>query len=108
MCRVLSISRTSTADDLKTVGALNDPNWVRRYGGKESGAGSEEDIDGGNGSGYIAQITLDRTDIPTEVGTGHLRPGMAVTAGIVTGKRRVISYVLSPIQRYVQDAGRER
>jgi len=38
----------------------------------------------------------------------ELRAGMAVTAEIVTGKRRVISYLLSPIQRYAQDAGRER
>ena len=38
----------------------------------------------------------------------QLEPGMAVTADIKTGKQRVISYVLSPIDRGVGEAARER
>ena len=37
-----------------------------------------------------------------------LSPGMAVTAEIKTGQRSVISYLLSPLQRYAHDGVRER
>lgn len=37
-----------------------------------------------------------------------LQPGMAATVEIVTGRRRVIDFLLSPISRAVQTAGRER
>lgn len=37
-----------------------------------------------------------------------LQPGMAATVEVVTGRRRVIDYLLSPIARAVQTAGRER
>jgi hypothetical protein len=36
------------------------------------------------------------------------QPDMAVTAEIKTGRRSVISYLLSPLQRYVHDGIRER
>jgi hypothetical protein len=36
------------------------------------------------------------------------RPRMAVTAEIRTGRRRVISYLLSPLMRYEQEGMRER
>jgi hemolysin D len=38
----------------------------------------------------------------------NLTPGMAVTAEIRTGSRRVISYLLSPLMRYRHDSLRER
>jgi hemolysin D len=37
-----------------------------------------------------------------------LRPGMAVTVEVETGKRRVIDYLLSPLLRYSQESLRER
>lgn len=37
-----------------------------------------------------------------------MQPGMAATVEIVTGRRRVIDYVLSPIARAVGTARRER
>jgi len=37
-----------------------------------------------------------------------IAPGMAVNAEIITGDRRVIEYVLSPVLRYRNEAGRER
>jgi hemolysin D len=44
------------------------------------------------------------------VGNGHaiLSPGLAATAEIKTGERRIIEYLLSPLVRRVQEAGRER
>jgi hemolysin D len=37
-----------------------------------------------------------------------LGPGMAVTVEIKTGSRTIISYLLSPLARYKQEALRER
>jgi hemolysin D len=37
-----------------------------------------------------------------------LAPGLAATAEIKTGDRRIIEYLLSPLSRRVQEAGRER
>jgi hemolysin D len=60
------------------------------------------------GSVYIARVTLDRTSIDTERGVTEVGPGMAVTAEIKTGQRRVIQYILSPLSRYAHEAARER
>ena len=38
----------------------------------------------------------------------NLSPGMAVTVEIKTGSRRIISYLLSPLLKYRQEALRER
>jgi len=63
----------------------------------------------GSGSpGYTARIAIDQTAIETENGPVDLGPGMAVTAEIKTGRRRVISYLLSPLVRYRQEGMRER
>jgi hemolysin D len=37
-----------------------------------------------------------------------LSPGMAVTVEIRTGSRTILSYLLSPLQRYRHDIMRER
>jgi hemolysin D len=37
-----------------------------------------------------------------------LSPGMNVTAEIKTGQRRVIEYLLSPVQTYASESLRER
>ena len=38
----------------------------------------------------------------------QLSPGMAVTVEIKTGSRRIISYLLSPLERQGREALRER
>jgi hemolysin D len=38
----------------------------------------------------------------------NLSPGMAVTAEIKTGSRRIISYLLSPLIKYKRDSLHER
>jgi hemolysin D len=38
----------------------------------------------------------------------ELTPGLAATAEIKTGERRIIEYLLSPLVRRIQEAGRER
>jgi len=57
---------------------------------------------------YAARVSLDRTRMQVEDKLVDLSPGMAVTVEIKTGRRRIISYLLSPLARYKQDAMRER
>jgi hemolysin D len=44
----------------------------------------------------------------TETGKVNLGPGMAVTAEIQTGRRRIIDFLLSPLQGEVKDSMHER
>ncbi|WP_281406144.1 MULTISPECIES: hypothetical protein [unclassified Rhizobium] len=37
-----------------------------------------------------------------------LKPGMAVTAEIKTGSRRIIQYLLSPLKEYASESIKER
>ena len=57
---------------------------------------------------YAARVSLDRTHMQVEDKVVKLGPGMAVTVEIKTGTRRIISYLLSPLARYKQEALRER
>jgi hemolysin D len=57
---------------------------------------------------YAARVSLDRTQMQVEDKLVNLSPGMAVTAEITTGSRRIISYLLSPLVRYKQEVLRER
>jgi hemolysin D len=57
---------------------------------------------------FAARISLDHTQMLIEEQMVDLRPGMAVTVEVETGKRRVIDYLLSPLLRYSQESMRER
>jgi hemolysin D len=57
---------------------------------------------------YAARVALDRTQMEVEDRMVSLSPGMAVTVEIKTGSRRIISYLLSPLLRFKQEALRER
>lgn len=66
---------------------------------------------GGDGSqdlGFAARIRLERTRLEVAGTEVNLAPGMTVTVEIKTGRRSVLSFLLSPIARYRQDALRER
>jgi hemolysin D len=57
---------------------------------------------------YPVRVRLDAADILADGKRVEIAPGMAVNAEIITGDRRVIEYVLSPVLRYRHEAGRER
>ena len=57
---------------------------------------------------YIATITLERSTIDADGKRYGLAPGLAATVDIKTGTRRIISYLLSPLQSTLAQAGRER
>ncbi len=60
------------------------------------------------GSVYIGTVILDRNVINVEGRDVPLNAGLAATVDIRTGSRRIISYLLSPLQTSVAQAGRER
>lgn len=57
---------------------------------------------------YSAIITLDQDQLNIDGKMVRLDAGMNVSAEIKTGKRRVISYLLSPLQTKVDESMRER
>lgn len=94
---ILSVSQDAIARDKAPDGA-----------DKAAGASNESSEPRGRELLYSARISLDRTQLAIEDKQVNLSPGMAVTAEIKTGRRRIISYLLSPLARYQHDSLRER
>ena len=57
---------------------------------------------------YAVRISLDQHQMQADDKLVDLGPGMAVTAEVKTGSRRIIGYLLSPLARYEHDVLRER
>lgn len=57
---------------------------------------------------YAAHVRLARADMNIDGKAVRLTPGMAVSVEVMTGKRRVMDFVLSPVMQHVQESGRER
>ncbi|WP_234682576.1 HlyD family type I secretion periplasmic adaptor subunit [Bradyrhizobium monzae] len=77
-------------------------------GDRAPGAQHESSEPNGQELSYSARIALDRTQMQVEDRLVSLSPGMAVTVEIRTGSRTILSYLLSPLQRYRHDIMRER
>ena len=60
------------------------------------------------GSFYPATLTLNQRDMQVDGKRVKLSPGMNITAEIKTGKRRIIEYLLSPVQRAGNESLKER
>jgi hemolysin D len=60
------------------------------------------------GAVFPATLTLSQNTIDVDGKAIKLSPGMNVTAEIKTGKRRVIEYLLSPVQSHARESFRER
>ncbi|QDQ25607.1 HlyD family type I secretion periplasmic adaptor subunit [Chitinimonas arctica] len=57
---------------------------------------------------YPARVELHRSSVQVGNKKVNLSPGMAVTAEIKIGKRRVIEYFLTPLTEHLQESLRER
>ena len=68
-----------------------------KSGDKSPGAVAGTSEPRGQELSYAAHISLDRTQMQVEDKRVELSPGMAVTAEIKTGDRRIISYLLLPL-----------
>jgi hemolysin D len=60
------------------------------------------------GSHYPATLSLHQRDMLIDGKRMPLSPGMNITAEIKTGKRRIVEYLLSPVQRAGSESLRER
>ena len=68
----------------------------------------DQDREGPAEPTYAARIALERAAMVIDGREVNLSPGMAVTAEIRTGERRLIEYLLSPLLRYRYEAMKER
>lgn len=88
------------------------PGQVKRVSPDASDpADGRGDRRGGEGGtpGYRTLVTLDTPYLESADGKRHvLQPGMQLTAEIHLGTRTVLEYLLSPVQKAVHEAGRER
>lgn len=57
---------------------------------------------------YTAQVLMDESTMQVNGKTVNLSPGMAVSAEVKIGKRRIIEYLLSPLLRYKEESIKER
>ena len=96
--KVRSISSDSIARDAPSDKSNDNP----------SGSSSSASEPKGKELSYAARISVDRTKMQVGDKMVRLSPGMAVTAEIKTGSRRIISYLLSPMLKYKQESLRER
>ena len=53
-------------------------------------------------------LLLEKNTLPVDDREVRLAPGMQVTVEIMTGERRLVEYFLSPLQKHLQESGRER
>jgi hemolysin D len=60
------------------------------------------------GAVYITRIRLQRGTIIADGKPIPLTAGLGVTADILTGKRRIISWLISPITTTISQAAREK
>jgi hemolysin D len=96
--QVLSISSDAIVRD----------NSANQSKDKQPGSTSDSSEPKGQELTYAARISVDRAQMQVEDKKVNLSPGMAVTAEIKTGSRRIISYLLSPLVKYKQESLRER
>ncbi|MBX7146685.1 MAG: HlyD family type I secretion periplasmic adaptor subunit [Alphaproteobacteria bacterium] len=57
---------------------------------------------------YAIRVELEKSTMNVDGKTVQLSPGMTTTIEIKTGKRRIIDYLLSPLQKYSDESLRER
>jgi hemolysin D len=79
-----------------------------RSGDRALGTPNDSSEPAGQELSYSARISLDRNQMEIDDRTVNLSPGMAVTVEIKTGSRTILSYLLSPLIGYRQEALRER
>ena len=57
---------------------------------------------------YIVTVMLDRSFVDADGRRYALAPGLAATVDVKTGTRRIVSYLISPLQTSISQAARER
>jgi len=94
---VIAISPDAVTPDKEDSGNANDATADKKDDKQDKGSSS-----------YVARVALDGATMTIDGRQEPLRPGMAITAEIKTGSRRILDYLLSPLRQYAQDAIKER
>ena len=97
---VVKVSRDAVDD--REASALSDPKSSAKP------QSSVSDIAKNQNLVFPATIALNKTAITVDGKDIPLSPGMAVTAEVLTGKRRALDYILSPLREVVSASGHER
>ncbi len=82
-----------------------------KYGtlaGRLAGIGHDAVSDETHGLVYKVRILLEKSSIGVNGHPVRLEPGMAVTAEVRTGDRRLVEFLMSPLLRYRNEFARER
>jgi hemolysin D len=82
-----------------------------RYGtlaGRLAGISHDAVSDETHGLVYKARILMEKSTIRVNGQPVRLEPGMAVTAEVRTGDRRLVEFLMSPLLRYRDEFARER
>lgn len=105
--KVVSLSLDAIAQDPLHQGPGSTGNSPVSSSAPQNGTASS-DVPPDGDPNYMARIAVSENGLQTEHGFVALEPGMTVVAEIKTGRRRVIDYLLSPLQQYRHDTFRER
>ena len=65
-------------------------------------------VDEQRGLIYRMQLRVEKNTLRVSDKTVKLQPGMAVTAEVQIGERRIVEFFLAPLLRYKQEGLRER
>lgn len=76
--------------------------------GAERLADETDHVEGSERLRYTVHIALEPGSLDVDGRTASLLPGMSVKAEILTGKRRIIDFLLAPLREHAHDAMRER
>jgi hemolysin D len=77
-------------------------------GGEVTMISDDATVDEQRGLIYGMQLAMAKNTIGVNGKSVKLMPGMAVTAEVQTGKRRVIEFFMAPLLRHKQESIRER
>jgi hemolysin D len=76
--------------------------------GSQRAADSTDEVEASERLRYTVHIALQKATLDVDGRPATLLPGMAIKAEILTGKRRIIDFLLAPLREHVHDAMRER
>lgn len=76
--------------------------------GSQRTADATDQVEASERLRYTVHIALENTTLDIDGRNATLLPGMSVKAEILTGKRRIIDFLLAPLREHMHDAMRER
>ena len=95
---VVSVDRDAEAAPVSQSGAQ----------GSQRTADAIDHVEGSERLRYTVHIALKPGTLDVDGRAASLLPGMSIKAEILTGKRRIIDFLLAPLREHMHDAMRER